>query len=117
MGVRPEMGKPIIVKAGEIIVETGIAWGACVLAIALLGMAQCMATVGTPECFMVHHIAPGNIVDELTAMLKLAANGRVTVWGYNISGPVEQLAGTGLIFTSMQAIKRAFRWRDRQRPV
>lgn len=34
--VEPQMGVPIVVRAGTFIVETGISFGACVLAVVLL---------------------------------------------------------------------------------
>ncbi|MGB9883188.1 MAG: hypothetical protein ACPLRN_01590 [Microgenomates group bacterium] len=111
--VRPEMNEPIIVKAGTVIVEEGIGFNACVLAIALLGTAACMAAVQEPICYQVHHISPGSIVRELSAMLEMAANGQVTVFQRNVSGFVEQLIGAGTIYKTTQDIKIAFRDRDR----
>lgn len=112
MSISPETDKPIIVKAGTFLAEMGISYGACVLAIALLSEAFCQATVHTSICYQVQHISPGNIITELTAMLRGSADGSVTVFQHSVSGLVEELAGTGVVYSSIQAIKRAFKRRD-----
>jgi len=102
------MDKPLIVHGTAFLVEVGISFGICVLGIALFN----------PEelTYLVHHISPGNIVPELSAMLKMSADGRVVVYQTNVSGIVRDLAaGTGGVYTTMQAIKLAFRKRDRGR--
>ena len=62
------------------------------------------------------HIPPGQIVSELSGLLNNSVNGSVTVYQSNVSGLVDVLvtgAGTGTVFTSIQAIKGTFRRRDR----
>lgn len=117
MSVTPEMDKPIIVKAGTFLVEMGISYGACILAIALLSEIICQATVGTSICYQVQHISPGNIVTELSAMLNMSANGAVTVYQHNVSGIIDTLVkpvGTFGVYTSVQLIKKHFKKRDRR---
>jgi len=105
--VRPEMDKPIIAKGTAFLIETGISVGICVLGIALLN---------PDELYIIQHISPGNIVTELGAMLKMSADGRVVVFGSNVSGVIRDLvAGSGAVFTSIQPIKHVFGKKDEYR--
>jgi hypothetical protein len=70
----------------------------CVLGIALLDSEKLI--------FLVQHISPGSIVTELSAMLEMSADGGVIVYQSNVSGIIKELAaGTGTVYTSIQAIK------------
>lgn len=104
--VEPQMGVPIVVRAGTFSVETGISFGACVLAVVLL----------EEGVYQIFHIPPGSIVNELTSMLARSANQSVAVFQGEVRGVVDTLVlggGTGTIYTGVQALKRAFRNRDR----
>lgn len=101
-----EMGDSIIVHAGTFIIEAGISFGACIIAIALI----------KEGIYQIAHIPPGVIIDELSAMLEKSANQSVVVYQHNIKGVIDVLAtgaGTGTIFTRIKAIKRTFKNRDR----
>lgn len=101
-----EMGDSIIVQAGTFIIEAGISFGACIIAIALI----------KEGIYQIAHIPPGVIINELSAMLQKSANQSVVVYQHNIKGVVDVLAtgaGTGTIFTGIKAIKHTFKNRDR----
>jgi hypothetical protein len=106
--IKPEMDKPIIAHGTAFLLEIGISFGVCVLGIALLNPQELT--------YLVQHISPGNIVTELSSMLNMSADGRVIVYQSNVSGIIKELAaGTGTVYTSIQAIKAHFINRDRRR--
>lgn len=102
----PKQGEPSKVISGTLIKETGILFGACVLAIAVL----------EGGAYLVFHIPPGQIVNEATAMLSMSINSSVAIYQASVSGPVELLAAGsvgGTVYTSVKVIKKQFRSRDR----